>query len=346
MQIPNSMTNEYDRRALQHLVAAVHAPDSLLRRTSGRIGDGLGKVARAAVQRLPDQVTETGEAALRSALKGLQVLTLDPALNSVSTDRVLREYRSAGHELSTFDEIKLLDLRTLDAVTPRLAVRYAAGTAVEGAGAGLIITGGEALAAFGSVASAGAAAAPSAGAVVGAMAFDAAAVLAASARVVGRTAAFYGYDVHEPHEQVMALSIINWSNSGTQTAKLAAFQQLSRVTQQLVRGAAWAQLSEHVFVRVIEELYLRLGVRLTQRKLGQAVPVLGIALGAGMNATLLHSIGSSAADAYRLRHLSEKYGFDLADLVADESPVGQPSDMDIERLVIETAATESEPDAQ
>lgn len=171
----------------------------------------------------------------------------------------------------------------------------------------MVITGGKAAAAFGSIAGLGAGAAPGAGAVVGVMAFDAATVLGATARLVVRTAAYYGYDARQPEEQLFALSVISWSSAGGEGAKTAAFQQLSRLTQQLMRGSTWAQLSEHVLVRVVQELYVRLGLRLTQRKLGQAVPVLGIVLGAGFNASLLRSVADDARCAYRLRFLVEKY---------------------------------------
>ena len=101
---------------------------------------------------------------------------------------------------------------------------------------------------------------------------------------------------------------MNWSSAPTEGAKSLAFQQLSRVTQQLARGATWAQLSEATVVKVIDEVYLRLGFRLTKSKLGQAVPLAGIALGAGLNAMVINRVGQDAILAYRARHLSDKYG--------------------------------------
>src|SRR5215207_4056931 len=103
--------------------------------------------------------------------------------------------------------------------------RDALGAAIEGAGAGVVVTGGEVLATGGSIAGAGAGAAPGAGAIVGAMAFDAASVLGATARLVAHTAAYYGYDVREPEEQMFALSVISWTSAGSEGAKVAAFQQ-------------------------------------------------------------------------------------------------------------------------
>ena len=174
--------------------------------------------------------------------------------------------------------------------------------------AGLAITGGELLATARSVASGGAAAAPGAGTVVTAIAVDAATVIAASARVVAHVGAYYGYNTRLPGEQVFALAIINWSSATTEAGKSAAFAQLSRITQQLVRGSTWAQLSEHVLVKVVQQTFESLGFRLTKRKLGQAIPALGVVIGAGLNAGILQEVAESAQMAYRLRHLEEKYG--------------------------------------
>ncbi len=107
------------------------------------------------------------------------------------------------------DDVQDLPLRAIDDVIPGLRWRYSLVAGVEGAGAGIVITGGELVAVFGSVASAGAASAPGAGTVIGAMEIDAATVLAASARVIAHTAAYYGYDVHVPEEELYALAVIN-----------------------------------------------------------------------------------------------------------------------------------------
>ena len=208
------------------------------------------------------------------------------------------------------DDVQALPLRTIDDVIPSLRWRYSVATGVEGAGAAIVITGGQLVAVFGSVSSAGAAAAPGAGAVIGAMAFDAT-VLAASARVVAHTAAYYGYDVRQPEEELFALTIINWSSATSEGAKYAAFQQLSRITQQLVRGAPWAKLSEHVTVKVIQEIYAspwhpthstqawtgNTGRRRCPRSWDERWPP--------------ECNCRDAQSAYRSRHLVDKYGFSL-----------------------------------
>jgi hypothetical protein len=325
------ISDEYDRRAYERLRGELSKRPSAIRRASGRVGHAVESAAETFTKQLPTSINDRAAEGFRIAFSGLRTLTLDPAMRSVSIERVLRAYQRAGHDVHAIDDIRELPLRAIDEVTPGLRWRYSLATAVEGAGAGIVITGGELIATIGSTASAGAASAPGAGAVIGAMAIDAATVLAASARVVAHTAAYYGYNVRLPEEELFALTVINWSSAASEGAKFAAFQQLSRITQQLVRSAPWAKLSQHVTVKVIQEIYARLGIRLTQRKLGQVIPVAGIALGAGMNASLLHAIGRDAQVAYRSRHLAEKYGFVVEELIR---PTGNP-EMDIDTIDIE-----------
>ena len=53
----------------------------------------------------------------------------------------------------------------------------------------------------------------------------------------------------------------------------------------------------------MQRVFARLGMRITQRKLGQAVPIVGTIIGAGMNAQLLQSVTDAAHFVYRERFL-------------------------------------------
>ena len=55
--------------------------------------------------------------------------------------------------------------------------------------------------------------------------------------------------------------------------KTNALASLSRLTQDMMRHATWTQLNQHVLVKVIDRAFARLGLRLTQKKLGQIVPI-------------------------------------------------------------------------
>src|SRR5438309_6618759 len=307
--------SDYERIAWERLRSVVAERMAKKDRDPVRVRrsmDNASDKARDAWDKVPG--TDSLEEVLVKALGGLKDLTLDPAMGSVSEKGVVRRFVKHGHDVNVISDIRKFDLEQLDQVRPKLRTRYSAAAAVEGAAAGLVITGGQALAAAGSVFGAGVGAAPGAGSIAGAMAFDAATVIAASARITAHVGTYYGYEVCTPEEEFFALSALSFSSSGPQGAKLMAFQQLSKVTQQLVRNKAWVELNEKLIVRVITEMFQRLGLVITKRKLGQAIPVVGVVIGAGLNAGYLQPVGKDAELAYRIRFLAEKHDLDPSDL--------------------------------
>jgi hypothetical protein len=245
--------------------------------------------------------------AVAKALQGFEGIVTRGARATLSDAAVLKAFRKSGHELSALKEIHGLDLRDADKAISNLALKYAMASGAEGAAAGFAVSGGEALAAGGTVLGAGAGGAPGVGLVLTALAGDAAATLFACRRAVGHVAMSYGYDVRSPEEDIIAAKTLSFGLAGG-TAKATAFRELNALAQGLARRKAWAELNQSLITTAIREIYTRLGFRLTQRKLGQAVPVLGIAIGAGMNARTLQSVVHDAQDFYRRRFLCDKYG--------------------------------------
>lgn len=334
----NEPMSDYERIAWERLRLLVAERMEKKSRVPARVRrsfDSAGDATRDAWDKVPG--TDNLEEALLKALGGLKDLALDPAMASVSEKRVISRFVKHGNDVNGISDIRRLDLEQLDRVRPKLRTRYSTATALEGAAAGLVITGGEAVAAVGSLFGAGVGAAPGAGAIAGAMAFDAATVIAASARITAHVGTYYGYEVCTPEEEFFALSAMSFSNSGAQAAKLMAFQQLSMVTQQLVRRKAWTELNEQVIVRVITSMFQRLGLVITKRKLGQAIPVIGVVIGAGLNASYLQSVGRDAELAYRMRFLAEKHDLDTSDLAplpsADDASGAAGDYIDIQEIV-------------
>lgn len=247
---------------------------------------------------------------LQQALEGFRVVTLDPALASVRVSRVLHAYEKA-YEVSLLDlsDIRNLSLEQCDETVPNLKLIYSVGTGLEGAGASLAITGAEVATSV----SGGTTAAVA----IGAMAADTAFVLAALARVVAHTAAYYGYDVRQPEEELFALGVISLSTASSSAAKVAALGELSRLTQQMMRHATWEMLSKEPLVKVIQHVYARLGLRITQKKLAQTVPIAGAVISAGMNMAALQVVAADAKLAYRMRFLCDKYELDPDQLMED-----------------------------
>ncbi|MGH3626138.1 MAG: hypothetical protein ACRDRL_01635, partial [Sciscionella sp.] len=90
------------------------------------------------------------------ALRGLTDFSARAARASVRTDAVLRAYQKRGHPVGSLADIRSLDLADIDKVKPRLDLAYIATSTVEGAAAGLAVSGGQILAGGGAVFGAGA----------------------------------------------------------------------------------------------------------------------------------------------------------------------------------------------
>ena len=270
--------------------------------------------AGATVQKVPG-ADRFGEL-VTQALQGLTDAGARAGAASVRTNAVLQAYRDSGHDVARLADIRDLALTDIHAVKPRLDLAYIAGSAIQGAGTGFLASGATILAAGGTVGSGGVAAAPGVGAVVSAMAADAAAGVVTSNRAVAHVAAYYGYDVDEPGERIFALGVLSLGLA-EEAGKLAAYRELNKIVQALARRQAWKQLNQNQVAQVIRAVYRALGMTLTKRKLAQAVPVVGVVVGAGLNARSLARVVDDAEHLYLERFLREKYDLPL-DLDVDD----------------------------
>ena len=156
---------------------------------------------------------------------------------------IVAKHGKRGHAVETLADIRQLDLEQVDRVRRRnLDLMYAGLGATSGAGAGLLITGGQV--GVGS----GVASGPGGAVVVVSMAADVAAVIGLASRAVGVVALSYGYDPERPEEKIFVNSVINLGTASSTVAKEAAFMDIARLTQLLIRGSTWQKLSESVLV--------------------------------------------------------------------------------------------------
>ena len=63
-------------------------------------------------------------------------------------------------------------------------------------------------------------------------------------------------------------------------------------------------MTEESLVKVIQQVYARLGLRITKAKLAQTVPAAGVVISVGMNMAPVQAVARDAALASRLRFLS------------------------------------------
>ncbi|MFJ1807472.1 MULTISPECIES: EcsC family protein [unclassified Streptomyces] len=300
---------EFGKRAAKQLEnhprakSAVSRGQEFVTKGAQKVGAGTRKAADA----LPDW---SG-----TAVQSIQKTLARASRAGLSPKRVVALHKKRGHDIASLRDLRRLDLEQVDAVRGRAASWYfPAAAALSGAGAGLVISGGELVIA----ASAGAAAAPSGGAITGAFVADAAVVLGLASRAVGQVSLFYGYDPEEPAEKLFVLSVVNVGTASSVAAKNRAMSDVSRLTQALFRGKAWDVLNDAVVTKVSQQFAKAFGFRLTKKGLGKAVPAFGIVVGGTLNWTTLEGIVDAADMAYRRRFLLDKYPH-LADEEASES---------------------------
>ncbi|OEJ23967.1 serine/arginine repetitive matrix protein 2 [Streptomyces agglomeratus] len=336
-QVANGVS-ELGKRAAKQLENHPRAK-SALSRGQEAVAKGAQKVgagARGAADALPDW-SGTAAQSLRKTVGRASRAGLSPK-------RVVALHKKRGHDVESLRDLRRLDLEQVDAVRGRAAsLHYPAAAALSGAGAGLVISGGQLAIAT----SAGAAAAPSGGAIAGAFVADTAVVLGLASRAVGQVSLFYGYDPEEPAEKLFVMSVVNVGTASSATAKNAAMADISRLTQALFRGKAWDVLSDAVVTKVSQQFAKAFGFRLTKKGLGKAVPAFGIVVGSTLNWTTLEGIVDAAEVAYRRRFLLEKYPH-----LADEEASGSfpdagplvPDDADVKISLLSEIVEAGGPD--
>ena len=300
------------RRAAQAATdAANHAyrvvRDSTAGQKVARAGSAVSRhLADTVPQRVKDASRKAADSAavdwIADAARGAGRTVARVSRVGLSPSRVVRAHQKKGHAVSALHEVRSLDLELVDRVRGRnVDLLYASLGAATGAGAGLLITGGEV------GVGTGVASAPGGTVVAITMAGDIAALIGLASRAVGQVALAYGHDPEDPLEKAFVLSVVNFGTAGSTAAKEAAFVDVVRLSQLLVRGASWRALEESLFVKAARTIAEKLSMRFTKRSLGKLIPVLGVGVGAVMNFATLESVVDSANIAYRRRFLLDKY---------------------------------------
>jgi hypothetical protein len=319
--------SRYEQQAWTDLVARRQRPT---RRVADVVERGAGDAARTiatAAKSVSDRVPAIRRGAESLARAGAQVRDAVPletrkvagewvgsaarSVGGVATrvsrvgltpESVVKKHQQKGHAVTRLIDVRELDLEQVDEIRHRnLDLYYATSAAVVGSASALVMTGGEV-----GVAS-GVGSAPGAATVAAAIAGDMLAVLGLASRAVGQLALTYGYDAERPEEKIFVQAVVNFGTATSAAAKEAAFADLVRLTQMLVRGAPWTKLSQSALTRVAQQVASRLGVRFTKKSLGKLIPVVGVGVGFSMNWATLERVVDAADVAYRRRFLLAKY---------------------------------------
>lgn len=322
--------SDYEQKAYKRLTATPQDSRSLMPGWARDTASRVTRSVRKGASKIPQK--EAIAAAYATAAKALMDFTIGNGIHSVSLEASIKRHQKRGHEVEQSQDFLKLDLRQCDEMLPNRKRIHQFAAIAEGAASSLLITG----ATVSTSVSGGATAAIA----LGTVAADSVLVMAGLGRVVGEVAVSYGFDPNLPEEELFSLQVLGLGMAVGSGAKATALAGLSRLTQDMMRRATWTQLNEHLLVGVINRAFATMGLKLTQKKLAQIVPVAGILISSGVNLQLLNRVHDAAVQAYRLRFLTEKYGIE-APTSTDVVVLGTELDDDEDVVQIEELLAEA-----
>lgn len=161
---------------------------------------------------------------------------------------------------------------------------------------GYAVTGGGAAGAFGALG----------------LAIDVPATITLALRTARLTGLCYGFGADTVAERVYILDILQLAGANSQTEKRAAIERLAQERRE-IPPEAWKNIvqltgsSSGTFAATQKAAQV-LGINLSTRKLGQLAPIVGAAVGAGVNAAFQNDVARAARFAYRARWLELNEG--------------------------------------
>ncbi len=194
---------------------------------------------------------------------------------------VLKEAKDRDIEVASIEELRDKPLEPIDALARSQFTENAVLAAVEGGGTGL---GGAAL-----------------------IIADIPLLFGINFRLIQQISACYGFSIKDPKYRPLVLSIFNVAASGSQKAKNEATREMS------VAAAAFAhdleyrgRASSDTFREQNRHLPREIAKNLIGRKMGQLIPVVGAAVGAGINYWFTMQTAESAVMLFRSMHIERK----------------------------------------
>jgi hypothetical protein len=119
----------------------------------------------------------------------------------------------------------------------------------------------------------------------------------------------YGYTADSETEREFVLGVLSAAGASSLTEKTSAILVLRELEVMLMRQtfkamtekAAEQVIGKEVAIIAIRDLARQLGVNLTKRKMLQAVPFVGAAVGATVNGLFMDDIATAARRSYQER---------------------------------------------
>lgn len=223
----------------------------------------------------PDLVDQAGEAVERflAALNDASEWTYD-------ADDLLAAARRRGLEASRIEDLRGEDLEELDALARSHFSQNAILAAVEGGGTGL------------------------GGAVL--IVADIPLLFTINFRLIQQIGASYGFAMRGPAFRPLLLSIFNVAAAGGTEAKNTALREISVAAASIANDLAYKGRVTGTFRDQSRQLPREIAKNIVGRKLAQAVPIAGAAVGAGINYWFTSQTAEAAYMLFRGLYLEYK----------------------------------------
>jgi len=274
----NNIPSEYEKRAITDILAWHNPPRTWYSMAQEKMSATWNDVTEM-VRKVPGV-----EWTMDNVVAGLLDLTNEITQDTVWTDAVFKDFQKAGHSVSTLEDVYSLDLEAVDSTAFGLDKKYTALAAAEGTATGL---------------------AGAAGIVP-----DLVALVSINLRAVGEHATYCGFDIKIPEERLFALELLDTVAQPSNKTKDVTLAPAMRTATRVARTQSTQALEQMGVMNAIERVARALGVKLTEAKLAQVIPVAGAVVGGGFNAIYTSKVCKTAYILYRERFLIRKYGRD------------------------------------
>ncbi|MEU4389428.1 EcsC family protein [Kribbella sp. NPDC023855] len=310
--LPQEMS-EYERKRweeLQEHWLKKSQPNSLLPPKARSAMNAVGSSARGAATKAgrvltdvtPQRVKDTAELAfdgalvpvVKSAVHLLELAT-EWTAELMDPETVLAHHRSKGHDVSTLADLRALDLKQLDDLTRRMALRWRTIGAAEGGTLGAL------------------ALVPFAGGVA-AITLDVVVMQVLSTAIATRVAYAYGFDAMDPDQRHLVDRMVLRAYK-EQTTKAATMYEASSAFNAGLGRTKWSKKlrEDQKLMAAVEKLMKQFahGRHVPVEKVTKAIPVISVVAGAGTNAYVLGDVAKQATLFAQTTFLSTKYALPM-----------------------------------
>ena len=247
-------------------------------------------VADRPVEWVYERIPDAGRRTLERAVLGVVEMLRDASRWTYPDSGIVKEARRMGIDVADYRELHQHDIEDLDRIARRYFGSNKIVAALEGAGCGL---GGMAL-----------------------IAADVPALFTISFRAIQQIGSSYGFDMEDPDMLPVVMSVFSVGTTASNTAKRVALRDMRAAAVALGKNWTYTKVAQAtrtgVVVGLLKEntkhLPKAIASNITKRKLAQAIPLVGVAVGAGFNYWFVSNTTRAAYMLFREMHLTRNYG--------------------------------------